>query len=568
MQNIPFVNYSVKVNRLFKISAEPVRVERTNGEFFELPSPGVISVRLISSHRREGMVGEKKKKKSSLPKSKSLVIHVHGGGFVSQSSQSHLVYLLEWAVNLNVPILSVDYSLAPEHPYPRSLDEIVFAYCWALRNCELLGSTCERVILCGDSAGANLSLATLLKCIDMKIRKPDGIFIAYCPILVAFDPSPSRLLCILDPLIPFGFLMRCLRAYSNGQTHDAVSNLQDLEDLKRAKANRNEELKRKGSLNPEVDQELMVSDEDKSDSFEEISCFERHQTDSDIKAHMSDAASNDTLEGTSFLTGTDFKTSGNTIEIVSPIDSIQSATSLEEDSLPITIQKGNNDDQQPTTSDDTVKNSNKKYVDDFIDKYVVDAKKCDDGSIKPVLRKISKTVSEENIIFDISKDTLSVQNFQSKVHRVASSLVDSVSSTIDQITKTNRPIIRNYSCDDAEEFRRWENDEMVLDSSSSDFIFTVPKDPFLSPFYASDEMLVQFPPIKIIGLALDACLDDSVMFAKRLRDLDVDLTFDILEGLPHGFLNFSRVRKIFHGIFKYIFFNFHSFRKKPMRGRN
>lgn len=545
MQNIPFVNYSVKVNRLFKINPEPVKVYKTNGEFFELPSPGSIQVRLISSHRREGMVGEEKGKngkKTILPKSKSLLIHAHGGGFVSQSSKSHLVYLLEWAVNLNIPILSIDYSLAPEDPYPRALDEMVYVYCWALQNCELfLGSTCEKIILCGDSAGANLSLATLLKCIDMKIRKPDGIFLAYCPILVAFDPSPSRLLCVMDPLIPFGFLIRCLKAYSNAQNpeHEAA-NLQELE--KRAKADRNEELKRKSSINPDVDLNEL-SDEEKSDSFEEISCFERHQTDSDIKAHISqasDVASNDTLAGASFLTGTEFKTS--CIEIVSPIDSIQSATSLEEDSLPITIQKGEkSEEQQPTTSDDTtIKNT--KYVDDFIEKYVLDATKCDDGSIKPVLRKVSKTRSEENIIFDVSKDTLSVQNLQSKVHRVASSLVDSVSSTFDQITRTNRPIIRNYSCDDAEDIRRWENDEIVSDSPSCDFIFTVPKDPFLSPFYASDDMLVQFPPIKMLSLSLDACLDDSIEYAKRLRDLNVDLTLDILDGLPHGFLNFSRVR--------------------------
>lgn len=549
MHNIPFVNYSVKVNRLLRIKGESIQIEKQGGEFFELQSPGeVIQVRLISSHRRDGMKvmsesdknnnESKKKKKTILPKSKALLIHAHGGGFVSQSSKSHLVYLLEWAVNLNIPILSVDYSLAPENPYPRSLEEIFYVYCWALKNAgEFLGSTCEKVILCGDSAGANLVLATLLKCIDMKIRKPDGIFIAYCPILVAFDPSPSRLLCLMDPLIPFGFMMRCLRAYSNAQKIDDEGiDALNLEEIKRAKADRNEELKRKSSIiNPDFTAE---DDEDKSDSFEEISCFERHQTDSDIKAHISqvsDAASNDTLAGTSFLTGTDFKTSCNTIEIVSPIDSIQSATSLEEDSLPITIQKA--DDQQPTTSDDTVKNS--KFVDDFIEKYVVDATKCDDGSIKPILRKVSKTVSEENIIFDVSKETLSVQNFQAKVHRVASTLVDSVSSTFDQITKTNRPIIRNYSCDDASSSR--DDDELVADSPLCDFIFTVPKDPFLSPFYASDDVLVQFPPIKILSLTLDACLDDSVTFAKRLRDLDVNLTFDILDGLPHGFLNFSRV---------------------------
>lgn len=536
MHNIPFVNYSVKVNQLIKIITEPLKVDKTNGESFELPSIGTIHVRLISSHRREGMLGDKKPKKSTLPKSKNLIIHAHGGGFVSQSSKSHLVYLLEWAVMLNVPILSIDYSLSPESPYPKPLEEMIYIYCWAMKNAEFLGSTCDRIILCGDSAGANLSLSTLLKCIDMKIRKPDGIFLAYCPVLVAFDPSPSRLLCLMDPLIPFGFLMRCLRAYSNG-----VGDSEELEHIKRAKADRNEELKRKSSLNPLEE----FSDEDKSDSFEEISCFERHQTDSDIKAHIShvSAASNDdTLAGTSILTGTEFKNSN--IELVSPIDSIQSATSLEEDSLPITIQKSEKtngcDDQQPTTSEDTIKNGNKKYVDDFIEKYVLDAAKCDDGSIKPVLRKASKTESEDNIIFDVSRETLSVQNLQAKVHRVASSLVGSVSSTIDQITKTNRPIIRsNYSLDD--DVRSFENDESFSDSPSCDFIFSVPKDPFLSPFYASDDMLVQFPPIKILSLALDTCLDDSIMFAKRLRDLDVDLTFDILDGLPHGFLNFSRV---------------------------
>lgn len=537
MHSIPFVNFSVKVNQLIKIITEPLKVEKAGGEVFELPSVGTMHVRLISSHRREGMFGDKKPaKKSTLPKSKNLIIHAHGGGFVAQSSKSHLVYLQEWAVNLNVPILSVDYSLSPESPYPKSLEEMIYIYCWALKNAEFLGSTCERVILCGDSAGANLSLATLLKCIDMKIRKPDGIFLAYCPVLVAFDPSPSRLLCLMDPLIPFGFLMRCLRAYSNGQQCDSEE--VELENMKRAKAEANEELKRKSSLNPV---EELISEEEKSDSFEEISCFERHQTDSDIKAHIShvSAASND--DTLAVLTGTDFKNSN--IELVSPIDSILSATSLEEDSLPITIQKSEKtsgcDDQQPTTSEDTVKNGNKKYVDDFIEKYVLDATKCDDGSIKPVLRKASKTESEDNIIFDVSREALSVENFQAKVHRVASSLVGSVSSTIDQITKSNRPIIRNYSLDD--NMQRWESDECVSDSPSCDFIFSVPKDPFLSPFYATDDMLVQFPSIKILSLALDTCLDDSIMFAKRLRDMDVDLTFDILDGLPHGFLNFSRV---------------------------
>jgi hormone-sensitive lipase len=198
-----------------KITSESLKINTTAGDEIDIPAIGPVQARLISSHKREGMVSGKKKSKQILPKSKALLFHVHGGGFVAQSSKSHLVYLQEWADHLNIPILSIDYSLAPESPYPRALNECFYTYCWAMKNCELLGSTCERIVMAGDSAGANLILATVLKCIDMKIRKPDGIFSAYCPVIVGFDPSPSRLLCMMDPLLPFGFMMRCLKAYSN-----------------------------------------------------------------------------------------------------------------------------------------------------------------------------------------------------------------------------------------------------------------------------------------------------------------------------------------------------------------
>jgi acetyl esterase/lipase len=40
---------------------------------------------------------------------------------------------------------------------------------------------------------------------------------------------------------------------------------------------------------------------------------------------------------------------------------------------------------------------------------------------------------------------------------------------------------------------------------------------------------------------MDPCLDDCVMFAKKLRKLGVDVSLDVIDGLPHGFLNFSQV---------------------------
>lgn len=68
----------------------------------------------------------------------------------------------------------------------------------------------EQIVGAGDSAGANLLLTTTLKCLQMEIPTPKGLFLAYAPTAVQFTPSPARLLCVMDPLLTFGFLMRCL----------------------------------------------------------------------------------------------------------------------------------------------------------------------------------------------------------------------------------------------------------------------------------------------------------------------------------------------------------------------
>lgn len=76
----------------------------------------------------------------------------------------------------------------------------------------------ESIVAAGDSAGANLLLATSLRCIDLGLPLPKGLFVAYVPTLIDFIPSPARLLCMMDPLLPFGFLMRCLKGKKKTQT--------------------------------------------------------------------------------------------------------------------------------------------------------------------------------------------------------------------------------------------------------------------------------------------------------------------------------------------------------------
>lgn len=116
-------------------------------------------------------------------------------------------------------------------------------------------------------------------------------------------------------------------------------------------------------------------------------------------------------------------------------------------------------------------------------------------------------------------------------------------------------------------------DSLEARSPSEEFncVDPVPMNPFVSPYYATDDVLKQLPPVKIIvrggwlaayvypvelwflfmitdvidlqTLEMDPCLDDCVMFAKRLKAIDSDVTLDVLSGLPHGFLNFVSVRK-------------------------
>lgn len=144
----------------------------------------------------------------------TLIVHFHGGGFVSQSSAGHAIYLKEWAVDIpDAVILSVDYRLAPENPYPAALDDCLYAYQWALNNLVLVGTEAKRVVFAGDSAGGNLAVAVALKARTNGIRAPDGIALAYPALYVNVAWSASRLLSFFDPLLPLSILDLCLRAY-------------------------------------------------------------------------------------------------------------------------------------------------------------------------------------------------------------------------------------------------------------------------------------------------------------------------------------------------------------------
>ncbi len=140
-------------------------------------------------------------------------MHAHGGGFIAHSSKSHEIYLKPWCKELKVPIVSIDYSLAPEHPFPRASEECFYVYAWCLNNAKMLGWTGEKIICVGDSAGGVLVTNIVQRAILNNVRIPDALIPIYAPFLLSYTLSPSRLMSVMDPLLNLGILWRCLAAY-------------------------------------------------------------------------------------------------------------------------------------------------------------------------------------------------------------------------------------------------------------------------------------------------------------------------------------------------------------------
>jgi epsilon-lactone hydrolase len=87
-----------------------------------------------------------------------VIFHVHGGGFALGSAASSVGFASDLARNAGMSAITVEYRLAPEHPYPAALDDVRAAY-QALLERE---SASARIVLSGESAGGNLALGVLI----------------------------------------------------------------------------------------------------------------------------------------------------------------------------------------------------------------------------------------------------------------------------------------------------------------------------------------------------------------------------------------------------------------------
>ncbi len=126
------------------------------------------------------------------PDPDSLVVYLHGGGWVLGSVAGYEPYTALLAQRTGSAVLSVDYRLAPEHPFPAPLHDAQAALQYAAeQGASLLGRPMRRLVVMGDSAGAALAtVAARKRATQVGLRQPDLQVLLY-PVTDAGFDTPS-----------------------------------------------------------------------------------------------------------------------------------------------------------------------------------------------------------------------------------------------------------------------------------------------------------------------------------------------------------------------------------------
>jgi len=127
------------------------------------------------------------------------IMHIHGGGFIAGTLDRyrHVAEALSRASGMAV--LSIEYRLAPENPFPAGLDDCVTAWNWMLQHSPTGDANPNSVFLTGSSAGGHMALALMLRLRDENFQPPNAAA-AFSPGADFTGTAPSMTNCAdIDP---------------------------------------------------------------------------------------------------------------------------------------------------------------------------------------------------------------------------------------------------------------------------------------------------------------------------------------------------------------------------------
>jgi acetyl esterase len=151
-------------------------------EAMEIPGPaGSLPARLYAAD--DGAAG------AATGQPPPLLLYFHGGGWVIGDLDTHDSTCRFLAVATGFPLLSLDYRLAPEHPFPAAVEDAFATFRWTAERAAELGASPERIAVCGDSAGGNLAAAVSLMARDAGGPSPAMQLLIYPVTDVVGGPS-------------------------------------------------------------------------------------------------------------------------------------------------------------------------------------------------------------------------------------------------------------------------------------------------------------------------------------------------------------------------------------------
>jgi acetyl esterase/lipase len=143
---------------------------------------------------------------------KEAVFYLHGGAYSMCSPQTHLGLTGLLSELSGVQVLSVDYRLAPEHPYPAAIEDAICAYQWILAQ----GIPACSLVIGGDSAGGGLAFATLLELRRLNIDMPAAAFAISPWVDLTHTGETMKTKADEDPMFTEAGMDYMARLYANG----------------------------------------------------------------------------------------------------------------------------------------------------------------------------------------------------------------------------------------------------------------------------------------------------------------------------------------------------------------
>ncbi len=144
---------------------------------------------------------------------KYVILYCHGGGYSTGSSIYARTLTTKLAMSTSMDVLSFDYRLAPEHPYPAATDDAMTVWNYLM----LLGYGARDIIVAGDSAGGNLALSLTLKLKSEGRLLPRGLVLMSPWTDLTSSGRSHKTRADIDPVLDDAYIEEMINNYANGE---------------------------------------------------------------------------------------------------------------------------------------------------------------------------------------------------------------------------------------------------------------------------------------------------------------------------------------------------------------